>query len=88
MNKTNLIISNGNLFPEFEGKALSWSIGAYDTINEAKLGHPRMKTVIRAMREYRPDQLETERRLLVRGSFDRVFGNAAKAQLKILEETI
>lgn len=87
MNKTTLITVNGNPFPEFEGEALSWSIGAYDTINEQHAGYPRMRTVIRAMHEYRPEQLETERRSLVRGSFDRVFGRAAKAQLKIIDET-
>lgn len=77
---------NGNLFPEFQGEALSWSIGLYDTWNEQKAGYPRMRAVIAAMREYRPEQLEKERRELVKASFNRMFGKVARAQLAIVEE--
>ena len=85
---TELITINGNPFPSYQGEALSWSIGLYDTINEANAGYPRMRVVINAMREHRPEQLETERKELVKASFDRMFGCAAKRQLSIMEAEI
>jgi hypothetical protein len=81
-----LIYINGNPFPHFNGEALSWSIGLYDTGSESQKDWPKMRAVISAMRKYRPDQLEKERQSLVRAAFDRVFGNAAKTQLSIIEE--
>jgi hypothetical protein len=81
-----MIEINGNPFPEYQGEALSWSIEVYDTINEQKAGYPRMRAVIRALKEHRPAYLEIEKRLLLRGSFDRMFGNVAKRQLSIIEE--
>ena len=77
-----------NTFPQYNGESLSWSIGLYDTANEQNAGYPKMRTVIRAMKEFRPDQLEKERRELIKSQFDRVFGRAAKAQLRIIEEEL
>jgi len=52
-----ITLEDGRKFPQFEGKPLSWSIGLYHTIAEANIGYPKMRAVIRAMREYRPEQL-------------------------------
>jgi hypothetical protein len=86
--RTQLLVINGNNFPDFNGEALSWSIGLYDTINESHQNYPRMRAVIRAFRDYRPLELEKERRLLLRASFDQVFGNAAKQQLALINEEV
>ena len=88
MRTDTLIIHNGNPFPSFEGEALSWSIGLYDTLNEHKAGYPRLRTVVRAMAEHRPQQLADECKMLRRASFDRMFGNAARHQLSIIESEL
>ena len=48
-------------FPEYNGETLSWSIDLYNTLAEERIGYPRARVVIRAMAEYRPDQLKRER---------------------------
>jgi hypothetical protein len=78
--------SNGNMFPEFNGQPLSWSIGLYNTLNDEKAGYPKTRCVIRAMKYYRPMQLESERKELVRSCFDRLFGHNARKLLAILDE--
>jgi hypothetical protein len=80
-----MITINNNSFPEHNGEALCWSIGAYDTINEQNAGYPKMRAVIAAMRDHRPELLQKERRLLVRASFDRMFGRVAAKQLRIID---
>lgn len=85
--ETTMVREDGLRFPVYNGELLSWSIGLYNTWNDQNAGYPRTKAVIRAMREYRPEQLERERRELVRGSFDRVFGRSAKRLLDVIEST-
>jgi hypothetical protein len=71
-------------FPVYEGEKLSWSL---NTTNEDRSkGYPRLRTVVRAMIEQRPDQLDREKRDLVKGSFDRAFGAESKRVLAIIEE--
>lgn len=76
----------GYPFPQYDGELLSWSLGLYFTLSEAERNYPKMRTVIRAMMEKRPDQLERERVELVKASFDRVFGTNAKRCLIVIEE--
>ena len=45
-------------------------------------------TVLRAMKEHRPEQLEQERREMVKGSFDRMFGHNAKQMLLLIEQVL
>lgn len=82
-----LITVNGNLFPSYNGEALSWSIGLYHTFSEEQAGFPRARTVIAAMREHRPEQLERERRDMLSASFDRMFGHNARKMLDLIENS-
>lgn len=79
---------NGNLFPSLPGEALSWSIGLYMTEAERQLDYPRARAVIRAMLIHRPQQLEQERREMVRASFGKMFGHNAAKCLHVIESTI
>ena len=81
-------LEDGRTFPAYNGETLSWSPGLYTSLIEQRAGYPRMRAVLRAMKEYRPEQLERERRALLKASFDRMFGNAAKASLRVIEEII
>jgi hypothetical protein len=76
---------NGNPFPMYEGQALSWSIGLYHTLAEQELGFPRARRVIHAMRQYRPEQLEQERRDYLKATFDQMFGHNARIMLALIE---
>lgn len=87
MNMTTMTLDDGRVFPVYCGKALSWSIGLYMTPNEAVDGYPKAKAVIAAMRQDRPDLLASERRSLVKGSFDRMFGHNARICLKLIDST-
>jgi len=82
-----IMMYHGNPFPVLNGELLSWSIGAYDTLKESQVGHPRAKAVIAAMREHRPEALEQERRELQRASYDRMFGRNAARLLALIEST-
>lgn len=77
---------DGNPFPVYQGEALSWSIGLYSTLTEERARYPRARVVIAAMREHRPEQLDRERYELLKGSFDRMFGQNAKRLLAVIEE--
>ena len=79
---------HGFEFPLYQGELLSWSIGLYSTLAEQEIGYPRMRTVIRAMHERRPEQLERERIDLLKGTFDKVFGRNAKRELAVLEDEL
>ena len=82
-----MIEHNGFLFPSFDGQPLSLSIGLYMTANEAGKGYPKAKIVVRAMRDHRPGELESERQAMVKASFD-IFGNNAKAELNLIEAVL
>jgi hypothetical protein len=73
-------------FPQYEGKPLSWSIGLYFTYGEEAKGYPRMRAVIRAMIEHRPEQIEHERREMWRATSDRLFGHQAEKCLAVIEQ--
>jgi hypothetical protein len=79
---------HGYEFPKYNGKLLSWSTGAHFTSEDEEENYPRLRTIIRAMRERRPEQLERERRELVRGSCDRMFGHNARKLLAIIDSEI
>lgn len=79
---------NGNPFPLYNDAPLSWSIGLYHTFAEEEAGFPKARTVIRAMRVRRPDQLEQERASYLRASFDRMFGHNAKRMLTIIDDEL
>ncbi len=89
MNTTKIpatIEQNGRLFPAHNGKALSWVISA--THEDRVEGFPRLRSVIRAMRELRPEQLAQERRELIKDSFGQLFGHNAKELLKVIESEV
>lgn len=79
-------LTDGRVFPSFNGEALSWSPGLYFTLVDEQAGYPKTRTVLKAMAEHRPDQLEREYRDMLRGSFDRVFGHNARKMLALIEE--
>jgi hypothetical protein len=87
---TNLIDARGDgcLFPEYEGQALCWHIGSYNSWEEKLAGYPRMRTVLRAMIEHRPAEVERERREMLKASFDRMFGHVAKETLLVIEQEL
>lgn len=76
----------GNLYPCHDGQPLAWSPGLYQTFAEQELGFPRMRAVLRAMRDHRPEQLRRERFEMLRGSFCSLFGRAARLALEIIDE--
>lgn len=77
---------DGREFPMYNGELLCWSPGSYQTPAEELIGFPRMRTVYRAIIANRPQQLAYERRELLKGSFDRMFGHNCRKALTILEE--
>jgi hypothetical protein len=80
-----ITLDDGRVFPSFDGKPLSWDIGSVCTQKDESEGFPRTRAVIQAMREYRPEQLERERRLYLKHSFDRIFGHNARKLLALIE---
>lgn len=76
---------DGRVFPVYDGELLSWNIDSYVTPNEAAADYPRARTVIAAMREHRPAQLERERFELLEASFDRMFGQNAARVLRLID---
>jgi len=75
---------SGYEFPVYNGQLLSWAISL--TLADEQEGYPRARTVIRAMHQYRPEQVERERVEMLKGSFDRVLGHNAKKALDLIEE--
>lgn len=79
-------LPDGRVFPAYGGRALSWSVGIEFSTADEKAGYPKTRAIIRAFMAHRPEQLEAERRVLLRASFDRVFGGNAKRLLGLIEE--
>ena len=79
---------NGFEFPMLNGELLSWSINLYMTLAEEQKDYPRARTVIRAMQERRPAQLDRERYEMLKGSFDRMFGHNARKCLEVIEQEL
>jgi cation transport regulator ChaB len=78
---------NKNLFPEHEGKPLSWDPGSYHTHSEEKAGFPKMRTVDQAMAEHRPEQLRSLHHELIRSSMGGgLFKHNAEKQLGVVKE--
>src|SRR6266481_978742 len=74
---------HGHEFPIYDGQLLSWSLSM--TLADEQEGFPRLRTVIRAMMERRPEQLRKERYEMLRGSSDRMFGHNASKCLHIMD---
>lgn len=79
-----ITLDDGRVFPVFDGKSLSWSIGLYFTPNEEKAGYPRIRAVCKAAKELRPKLIADEERILLSAQFDRVFGGNATRLLDLL----
>lgn len=77
---------DGREFPVHEGELLAWSPGLYSTIDEERAGYPRMRAVIRAMREHRPGDLRREYVDLLRAQFGMFSGPAGRNLAVLLEE--
>ena len=88
MQANTIVLSDGRRFPlSATGKVLSWSIGLYNTLAQERLGYPDCREVIRAMITYRPEQLHTEKRDLLKSSMaDRLFGHNAKKMYELICE--
>ena len=74
-------------FPTYEGEVLCWDAGAHFTLadEQEKDGYPRTKTVLRALKHYRPDQFKKERHDALKASFSKLWP-AAKRYWKIIKE--
>jgi hypothetical protein len=81
-------LADGRMFPSYNGEVLSWDIGLYMTHNEETKGYPRARSVIAAMKEYRPVELEKERLEMLRASFNRMFGCNVRSVLRLIEQEI
>lgn len=87
-NPTTITLDDGRVFPVYDGRALAWSLSLYNSAAEQQNGYPKMRAVIRAMKEHRPEQLQHERRELLKDSFDRMFGHVARRMLAVLDEEL
>lgn len=81
-------LGDGRAFPQYDGETLSWCTGLYHTAAEERIGFPRMRAVIRAMIAHRPEQIERERREMLKASFCRIFGRNARKSLNVIEEEL
>lgn len=81
-----ITLEDGRMFPVYEGEPLSWILD--NSFGEQQKGYPKARAVIRAMMVYRPEQLERERREMLKCSFDRMFGMNAKRMLDLIEEEL
>ncbi len=77
-------LPDGRKFPTYDGQTLSWNLST--DLADERAGSLKMRAVIRAMMQERPEQLARERQELVRGSFDGVFGANAKRALAVLDD--
>jgi hypothetical protein len=77
---------HGHEFPIYKGQLLSWSLSM--TLADEREGFPKMRTVIRAMIERRPDQLRQERYEMLKGSFDKMFGHNARKCLEVIDSEL
>ena len=81
-----LTLPDGRTFPEYHGEPLAWSIALYLTPAESAQDYPRARAVIRAMQAHRAAALAHERTVLLRGSFDAMFGHNARLVQRLIEE--
>ena len=85
--QSNLItLEDGRIFPEYQGKPLSWDMGSEFSLSDEQAGYPKTRAIIRAFRDHRPEQFRKEKYLELRATFDRVFGGNAKRLLAIMEQ--
>lgn len=75
---------HGHDFPIYQGKLLSWTLEL--TLDDEQAGFPKLRFMVNAMRQYRPEQLKRERIEMLKRSFDRVFGHNARKVLSIIEQ--
>jgi hypothetical protein len=80
-----ITLEDGRMFPVFNNEILSWDTGSAFTPRDEQEGYPRTRAIIAAMRQHRPEQLERERRELLKASFDRMFGHNARKLLTLIE---
>ena len=79
-------LPDGRIFPEYNGETLSWVLNS--TGRDMQEGYPRLRAVIRAMKEYRPEQLRREQYEMLRDSFGSGFGNNARRVLAVIDEEL
>lgn len=78
-------LPDGRTFVRYhDGSLLSWSPTLYDTLAEERADYPRMRAVVAAMREHRPDDLAREIREHRATLLGRVFRGSARV-MAILE---
>jgi hypothetical protein len=80
-----MITVGPNPFPEYQGEALSWSVGLYMTTDESRDGYPRARTVAKALKAFRPATFEREKLEALKATFG-MFSTNAKTALRIYEE--
>lgn len=77
------ITIEGRVFPCYQGRALSWDPGLYNTAREHREGFPRARAVLAELTE---KELETLRSRYLKGSFDRMFGKNASLMLDLVRQ--
>jgi hypothetical protein len=82
---TTITLKDGRTFPSYNGEILSWDLGSSFTLRDEQEGYPRTCAIIAAMREHRSEQLDRERRELLKASFDRMFGHNARKLLALIQ---
>ncbi len=83
--QTTTTLPDGRVFPVYNGEVLSWNISMTDA--DAAAGYPKTKAVIAAMREHKPQQLEAERREMVKASMTGIHRGPAKKVLELIEQS-
>lgn len=84
---TTITLSDGRVFPCYNGEALSWNPGGQFTIADGEQGYPRTRAVLRALREHRPEQFAREKADALRGCFGLFRGNGERFYRIVEEES-
>jgi hypothetical protein len=79
-------LEDGRQFPTYNGDTLSWCISS--TLSDEQEGFPRLRAVVRAMRDYRPEQLQRERHEELKATFNQMFGHNARKVLRVIDEVL
>lgn len=79
-----LHLPDGRSFPQYPiGTALSWEPEI--TLLDEQEGYPRLRAVLNALSDYRPERLQAIRCDCLKGYGDPVFGHASLKLLKLIE---
>ena len=83
---TIITLDDGRTFPSLDGTPLPWVL--QNTWEDQEAGFPKLRAVIRAMRDHRPNELLRERERLAKDSFNKLFGHNAETVLRVVNEEL